>query len=95
MTDQELKADICKVNKDFSQISVGIIKAADVAPTLPIWIVMDNNKSGGPDSIKGIFANKLEAKVFVAEYVLDNGLNTDHLHFIERQIEVIDNATRR
>lgn len=37
-----------------------------------IYLVIDTTNSTGSESIKGIFAEKKEAKLFLADYVLEN-----------------------
>lgn len=44
-----------------------------------VWIVLDSSVETGAESIKGIFQTEERAKIFLADYVIDNDIETDFL----------------
>lgn len=52
-----------------------------------IYIVIDSTKVTGEESIKGVFYNKQDAKLFLADYVLENEVDTDCIDLVEREVK--------
>ncbi|GAB2553530.1 hypothetical protein [Gracilibacillus alcaliphilus] len=53
-----------------------------------IYIVMDADFTGA-ETIIGIFDDKAQAKLFLAEYVLDNNnVHSNSIELIQREVEV-------
>ena len=60
---------------------------------MKIWIVLDTENEVGACAIKGIFANERMAKMFIADYVLENSINTDYLELAECEVTLNDTQT--
>lgn len=48
-----------------------------------VWIVIYHNDS---EPIKGVFSTKEQAKLFIADFVLENDINTEYLQLTEHQV---------
>lgn len=51
-----------------------------------VYIVMDNEETTGSESILGVFEREVDAKLFVADYVLDKEINTCYLSLTRKEI---------
>lgn len=51
-----------------------------------VWILMDTSQSTGRDSVVATFVNKDGGMKFIANYVLENAIDTTYLHFFEQEI---------
>lgn len=51
-----------------------------------VWVVMDTSTETGKDSIKAVLATVIQAKLFIAEYVLEYNVNSEYLELFERVI---------
>lgn len=49
-----------------------------------VWIVIDSETNRGGKSILGVFSSKDDAKMFIADYVLDHIVNTEYLELVEQ-----------
>ena len=52
-----------------------------------VHIVMYTYEHTGSESILGVFSNKDDAKMFIANFVLMNSVHTQYLEIVEREIE--------
>lgn len=53
---------------------------------MEVWIVMDSYGNTDSDAIKGLFVNEEDAKIFIAEYVLNESSNTFYLELFKRDV---------
>lgn len=51
-----------------------------------VWIVMDTSEETGSESIKGVFATEEQAKYYIADYALDNDIDTTYLELVKKKI---------
>lgn len=49
-----------------------------------VWIVMYTEEETGIASIKGIFPTEQKAKLFIADYALNNDIDSSYLELGER-----------
>lgn len=57
---------------------------------MKVYIVMDSQSESGGESIKGVFANELDAKIALANYVLENEVDTSFLAIVIRKVEELE-----
>lgn len=55
-----------------------------------VYIVTDSESETGSNSIKGVFANENDAKLFLADYVLANEIDTSYLDIVSRPVEELE-----
>jgi len=48
--------------------------------------VIDSKQTEGGKSILGVFSSKDDAKMFIADYVLDHIVNTEYLELVEEYV---------
>ncbi|MGN8647914.1 hypothetical protein ACTNEO_05165 [Gracilibacillus sp. HCP3S3_G5_1] len=54
-----------------------------------IYLVIDISDESGSEAIKGIFDDKQKAKIFLADYVLENnGIDSSDLELVKKKVEV-------
>ncbi|GEM_PF-6114651 len=51
-----------------------------------VWIVMDTGNEVGSASVKGVFEYETDAKMFLANYVLENDVDTYNIELFEMDI---------
>ncbi|MDM8100967.1 hypothetical protein [Oceanobacillus oncorhynchi] len=52
-----------------------------------IYLVIDSTDCSDSVIIKGVFKDKREAKLFVADYVLENdGVDSDYLELVKKEV---------
>lgn len=61
---------------------------------MDVWLVVDSQTESGAVAVKGIFDSEQQAKLFLADYVLENAVNIDasFLELVQRKVEVKTNA---
>ncbi len=52
-----------------------------------IYIVMDSSRNNGPSSIVAVFSDHDNAKLFLADYVLEKNVYTNELSIVEKEVE--------
>ncbi len=52
-----------------------------------IYIVMDSSKNNGPSSIVAVFSNHDNAKLFLADYILERSVYTNDLDIVKKEID--------
>ncbi|MDO6448118.1 hypothetical protein [Oceanobacillus profundus] len=55
---------------------------------MKVWAVIDFELEAGSESIKGLFDSEEKAKLFIADYVLKNEVNSEYLELVKKKIEV-------
>lgn len=43
---------------------------------MKVWVLMDTTKNTGSDGILGVFENESKAKLYLADYILENEIDT-------------------
>lgn len=54
---------------------------------MKLWIFMDADREVGRGSIKGVFKTEEKAKMAIADYVLEEEINTAYLDLFSVEIE--------
>lgn len=54
---------------------------------MKVWLVIDSESDSGQQAIKGIFVSKEKAKMFIADYVLENDVCTSCLELAQMEVE--------
>lgn len=54
-----------------------------------IYMVIDSTNHGDSNAIKGIFDDKKQAKLFLADYVLENdNVDSEFLEIVKREVTI-------
>ncbi|MCC2248828.1 hypothetical protein JUJ52_02495 [Virgibacillus sp. AGTR] len=53
-----------------------------------VWLVIDMAESTGSQIVKGIFDSEQKAKLFIADYVLEECGSGDDIELIKKKVEV-------
>ncbi|GIN21429.1 hypothetical protein [Siminovitchia fordii] len=51
-----------------------------------VWILMDTGNEVGSPSVKGVFENEMSAKMFLANYALENDVDTYNIELFEMEV---------
>lgn len=55
-----------------------------------IWLIIDTQEESGSEAIKGVFSDEIQAKLFLADYVLKNSVDSDYLQLVKKKVGDID-----
>lgn len=53
-----------------------------------VWLVVHSESESGSEAIKGLFDSEQKAKLFIADYVLKNAIDTSFLELAKKKVEV-------
>ena len=57
---------------------------------MKVWIILYTEENADEESIVGIFDDEHMAKEKIAEYCLENDLDTSYLYLVEREVGVMN-----